>query len=179
MFFFFDRFCAVEVWGFLTLLKSWFVNLKFKIDQNFQISFIWILIFWWYYQLILNETYRHKGGDRLKITSSVEKRDAKDNTWKHLNLSVILGKIFRIQHWYYKFWTLVINLFFSPSHTLLIILIRFITLKNNWMNPCAKMEGKCNESVNNKIKIIRQSNSLWMDKYDLGCSLFFCFKFDT
>ena len=30
----------------------------------------------------------------------------------------------------------------SPSHTRLIILIRFITLKNNCMNPCAKTEGK-------------------------------------
>ena len=30
----------------------------------------------------------------------------------------------------------------SPSHTWLIILIRFITLKNNWINPCMKTEGK-------------------------------------
>ena len=48
----------------------------------------------------------------------------------------------------------------SPSHTWLIILIRFITLKNNWMNPCVKTEGKCNESVNNEFKIMRESNSL-------------------
>ena len=44
----------------------------------------------------------------------------------------------------------------SPSHTWLIILIRFITLKNNWM----KTEGKCNESVNNEFKIMRESDSL-------------------
>ena len=24
------------------------------------------------------------------------------------------------------------------------------------MNPCVKMEGKCNESVNNKFKIMRE-----------------------
>ena len=28
------------------------------------------------------------------------------------------------------------------------------------MNPRAKAEGKCNESVNNEFKIIRKSNSL-------------------
>ena len=28
------------------------------------------------------------------------------------------------------------------------------------MNPCVKTEGKCNESVNNEIKIMRESNSL-------------------
>ena len=44
----------------------------------------------------------------------------------------------------------------SPSHTWLIILIRFITLKNNWKNPCVKTEGKCNESVNNEFKIMRK-----------------------
>ena len=27
------------------------------------------------------------------------------------------------------------------------------------MNPCMKTEGKCNESVNNEFKIIRESNS--------------------
>ena len=48
----------------------------------------------------------------------------------------------------------------SPSHTWLIILIRFITLKNNWMNSCVKTEGKCNESVNNEFKIMKESNSL-------------------
>ena len=48
----------------------------------------------------------------------------------------------------------------SPSHTWLIILIRFITLKNNWINPWMKTEGKCNESVNNEFKIIRESDSL-------------------
>ena len=48
----------------------------------------------------------------------------------------------------------------SPSHTWLIILIRFITLKNNWMNPCVKTEGKCNESVNNEFKIMRKRDSL-------------------
>ena len=42
----------------------------------------------------------------------------------------------------------------SLSHTWLIILIRFITLKNNWMNPCVKTKGKCNESVNKEFKII-------------------------
>ena len=45
----------------------------------------------------------------------------------------------------------------SPSHTWLIILIR---LKNNWINPCVKTEGKCNGSVNNEFKIMRKSNSL-------------------
>ena len=40
------------------------------------------------------------------------------------------------------------------------ILIRFITLKNNWINPCMKTEGKCNESVNNEFKIMRESDSL-------------------
>ena len=44
--------------------------------------------------------------------------------------------------------------------TLLIILIRFITLKNNWMNPCVKTEGKCNESVNNEFEIMKKNNSL-------------------
>ena len=48
----------------------------------------------------------------------------------------------------------------SPSHTWLIILIRFITLKNNWMNSFVKTKGKCNESVNNKFKIMSKSNSL-------------------
>ena len=51
----------------------------------------------------------------------------------------------------------------SPSHTWLIILIRLIiliTLKNNWMNACVKTEGKCNESVNNEFKIMRESDSL-------------------
>ena len=28
------------------------------------------------------------------------------------------------------------------------------------MNPCVKTEGKCNESVNNEVKIMRQSNSV-------------------
>ena len=49
---------------------------------------------------------------------------------------------------------------YSPSHTCLIILIRFITLTNNWMNPCVKTEGQCNESVNNEFKIMKESNSL-------------------
>ena len=48
----------------------------------------------------------------------------------------------------------------SLSHTWLITLIRFITSKNNWINPCMKTEGKCNESVNNEFKIMRESNSL-------------------
>ena len=48
----------------------------------------------------------------------------------------------------------------SPSHTWLIILIRFITLKNNWTNPYVKTEGKCNESVNNEFKIMRNRDSL-------------------
>ena len=48
----------------------------------------------------------------------------------------------------------------TPSYTWLIILIRFITLKNNWMNPCVKTEGKCNESVNNEFKITRKRDSL-------------------
>ena len=48
----------------------------------------------------------------------------------------------------------------SPSHTWLIILIRFITLKNIWMNPCVKTVGKYNESVNNEFKIMRNSDSL-------------------
>ena len=45
----------------------------------------------------------------------------------------------------------------SPSHTWLIILIRFITLKNNWMNPCVKTEEKFNESINNEFKIMRKT----------------------
>ena len=48
----------------------------------------------------------------------------------------------------------------SPNHTGLIILIWFITLKNNWMNPCEKTEEKCNESVNNEFKIMRKSDLL-------------------
>ena len=48
----------------------------------------------------------------------------------------------------------------SPSQTWVIILIQFITLKSNWMNPCVKTEGKCNESVNNEFKIMKKSNSL-------------------
>ena len=28
------------------------------------------------------------------------------------------------------------------------------------MNPCVKTEGKCNESVNNEFKIMRESDSL-------------------
>ena len=28
-------------------------------------------------------------------------------------------------------------------------------IKNNWMNPCVKTEGKCNESVNNEFEIMR------------------------
>ena len=48
----------------------------------------------------------------------------------------------------------------SPSHTWLIILIRFITLKSNWMNPCEKTERTCNESVNNEFKIMRKKDSL-------------------
>ena len=28
------------------------------------------------------------------------------------------------------------------------------------MNPCVKTEGKCSESVSNKFKIMRESNSL-------------------
>ena len=28
------------------------------------------------------------------------------------------------------------------------------------MNPCVKTEGKCNESVTNELKIIRENNSL-------------------
>ena len=28
------------------------------------------------------------------------------------------------------------------------------------MNPCVKTEGKCNESVSNEFKIMRESNSL-------------------
>ena len=28
------------------------------------------------------------------------------------------------------------------------------------MNPCVKTEGKCNELVNNKLKIVRKNNSL-------------------
>ena len=28
------------------------------------------------------------------------------------------------------------------------------------MNPCAKTEGKCNESIDNEFKIMRKSNSL-------------------
>ena len=41
---------------------------------------------------------------------------------------------------------------YSPSHTWLITLIRFITLKNNWMNPCVKTERICDESGNNEFK---------------------------
>ena len=41
-----------------------------------------------------------------------------------------------------------------------IIFIQFITLKNNWTNPYVKTEEKCNESVNNELKIMRKSNSL-------------------
>ena len=48
----------------------------------------------------------------------------------------------------------------SPSHTGLIILIRFITLKNSWMNQCLKTEEKCNESLINEFKIMRKSDSL-------------------
>ena len=39
-------------------------------------------------------------------------------------------------------------------------MIRVITLKNNWMNPCMKTEVKCNESVNNEFKITRKRVSL-------------------
>ena len=39
-----------------------------------------------------------------------------------------------------------------------IIFIQFITLKNNWTNPYVKTEEKCNESVNNELKIMRKSN---------------------
>ena len=28
------------------------------------------------------------------------------------------------------------------------------------MDPCVKMEGKCNDSVNNEFKIMRKSNTL-------------------
>ena len=28
------------------------------------------------------------------------------------------------------------------------------------MNPCVKMEGKCNESVNNEPKVMRERDSL-------------------
>ena len=28
------------------------------------------------------------------------------------------------------------------------------------MNPCVKTEGKCNESVNNELKLMTKSNSL-------------------
>ena len=28
------------------------------------------------------------------------------------------------------------------------------------MNPCVKTEGKCNESVNNELKIMRKRDSL-------------------
>ena len=48
----------------------------------------------------------------------------------------------------------------NPSQTYWIILIRFISLNNNWMNPCLKTEGKCNESVNNEFKIMRERDSL-------------------
>ena len=48
----------------------------------------------------------------------------------------------------------------SPSQIWFIILIQFITLKNNWMNPCMKTDEKCNESKNNELKIMRKSNSL-------------------
>ena len=50
--------------------------------------------------------------------------------------------------------------FISPSHTWLIILIRFIRLKNSWMNPCVETEGKYNESVSNEFKIMRKRDSL-------------------
>ena len=46
----------------------------------------------------------------------------------------------------------------SPSHTGLIILNGFITLKNDWMNPCVKTEWEGNESVNNEFKIMKKSN---------------------
>ena len=39
-------------------------------------------------------------------------------------------------------------------------MVGFITLKNNWMNPCVKPERKCNESVNNEFKIIWKRDSL-------------------
>ena len=49
----------------------------------------------------------------------------------------------------------------SPSHIWLIILIRFITLKNTWMKTeFVKTEKKCSELVNSEFKIIRKSNSL-------------------
>ena len=48
----------------------------------------------------------------------------------------------------------------SSSHTWLIILVQFITLKNNWFNPCMEKDGKCNESVHDEFKIMRESNSL-------------------
>ena len=48
----------------------------------------------------------------------------------------------------------------SRNHTWLIILIRFIRLKNSWMNPCVETEGKYNEPVNNEFKIMRKSDSL-------------------
>ena len=46
-----------------------------------------------------------------------------------------------------------------PSHTWLIILIRFITLKNNWMNPYVKTEEKCNESNEFKTMSKRESSN--------------------
>ena len=48
----------------------------------------------------------------------------------------------------------------SPSHTWLIVLIQFIALKNNWMNPCVKTKEKRNEPVNNELKIMWKKDSL-------------------
>ena len=48
----------------------------------------------------------------------------------------------------------------SPSHTELIILIRFIILRNNLINPCVKTEIKCNKLVNNEFKIMGKRDPL-------------------
>ena len=59
-------------------------------------------------------------------------------------------------------YSLLLVLLLLLSHTLLIILIRFITLENNWMNPYVKTEEKCNESVNYEFYIIRKSK--WWER---------------
>ena len=79
----------------------------------------------------------------LQNTSGLE--TFKENTYKEMSCDFI--KVGLYQEHFQK------N---SPSHTWLIIFIRFITLKNNWMNPCVKTEEKCNESVNNEFKIMRK-----------------------
>ena len=56
--------------------------------------------------------------------------------------NMLKGNIMRKKFYTNNIQLLAIIFRITPGHTLLVILIRFITIKNNWMNLYAKTEGK-------------------------------------